>query len=83
MSYQKYGSASKKIFIVPAVINYHFTLEAPLLIKQYLSQKGKERYYVEQDAYSTSYKVLTFLLKFFARGSNISVNIGRGMDVFG
>lgn len=74
---------AKKIFIVPVVINYHFTLEAPALIRKYLKRTGRERYYVEADEFSTSYKISTFLFKFFAKGSNISVSIGRGLDILG
>ena len=74
---------SGKIFIVPVTINYHFVLEAPGLIQDYLSQKGQERYYKENDEFSTSYKISKFLFKFFTKGSDISVSIGRAMDVMG
>ncbi|MEM7106886.1 MAG: 1-acyl-sn-glycerol-3-phosphate acyltransferase [Bacteroidota bacterium] len=73
----------KKIFVVPVTINYNFVLEAPNLIKDYLSSKGQERYYVENDEYSTSYKMTKFLVKFFTKGSNISVSIGNAMDLLG
>ncbi|MEM9856623.1 MAG: 1-acyl-sn-glycerol-3-phosphate acyltransferase [Bacteroidota bacterium] len=73
----------KKIFIVPVTINYNFVLEAPNLIKDYLSIKGQEKYYVENDEYSTSYKMTKFLVKFFTKGSNISVSIGNAMDLLG
>ncbi|MEM9297727.1 MAG: 1-acyl-sn-glycerol-3-phosphate acyltransferase [Bacteroidota bacterium] len=73
----------RKIFVVPVTINYNFVLEAPNLIKNYLSIKGQERYYVENDEYSTSYKMVKFLVKFFTKGSNISVSIGHGMDLLG
>lgn len=73
----------KKIFIVPVTINYNFVLEAPVLINEYLKQKGQERYYSETDEYSTSYKMLKFLVKFFTKGSDISVSIGRGLDLLG
>ncbi len=72
-----------KIFIVPVVINYHFVLEAPLLINQYLKRKGQERFYEETDEYSSSYKMIMFLMKFFTKGSDISVSIGKPMDVLG
>lgn len=77
------GEPAKKVFIVPVVINYHFTLEAPALIKEHLRRKGRERYYVEADEFSTSYKIGTFMFKFFTKGSDISVSIGRGMDILG
>lgn len=72
-----------KIFVVPVVINYNFVLEAPGLINEYLESSGQERYYVENDEFSTSSRILSFLLKFFTKGSNISLSIGKGMDLFG
>lgn len=76
-------SRDKKIFIVPVVINYHFTLEAPALIREHLKMTGQERFFQEADEFSTSYKMGTFMLKFFTKGSDISVSIGKGMDVLG
>lgn len=82
--YQTVGEDNaKKVFVVPVVINYHFTLEAPSLIKEYLKRTGRERYYVEADEFSTSYKISTFMFKFFTKGSDISVNVGKGMDILG
>ncbi|MGB3467732.1 MAG: 1-acyl-sn-glycerol-3-phosphate acyltransferase [Cyclobacteriaceae bacterium] len=83
LNYQDKGRDAGKIFIVPVVLNYHFTLEAPVLINDYLKIKGQERYYVENDEFSSSYKIATFLIKFFTKGSNISVTLGKGMDVLG
>lgn len=77
------GEEVRKVFIVPVVINYHFTLEAPSLIREHLKRTGRERYYVEADEFSTSYKISTFMFKFFTKGSDISVNVGRGMDILG
>lgn len=73
----------RKIFIVPVVINYHFTLEAPALIREHLKRTGQERFYQEADEFTTSYKMATFMLKFFTQGSDISVSIGKGMDIMG
>lgn len=80
---QKENEPVKRIFIVPVVINYHFTLEAPDLINEYLKSTGQERYYKEADEITTSYKIASFLVKFFTKGSDISVSIGRGMDILG
>ena len=77
------NNEEKKIFVVPVVLNYHFVLEAPALIRQYLKHTGQERFYQEADEYTTSYKMGIFLLNFFTKGSDISVSIGRGMDVLG
>ena len=77
------NGAAQKIFIVPVVINYHFVLEAPTLINDYLKTEGQERYYIENDEYSTSFKIAKFLVEFFTKGSDISVTIGRGLDIVG
>ncbi len=77
------GTTGQKIFVVPVVLNYHFVLEAPSLINDYLKAKGQERYYIENDEYTSSYKIFTFLLKFFTKGSDISVTIGKAMDILG
>lgn len=83
-NYQKgINDISGKVFIVPVTINYHFVLEAPSLIKEYLSMTGQERYYAESDEFSTSYKISKFLFKFFTKGSDISVSVGKAMDVLG
>ena len=79
---EKPGVPVRKIFIVPVTLNYHFVLEAPDLIDDYLSVKGQDRYLPEQDKYG-SLQLLQFLFKFFTKGSNISVSIGRGLDVLG
>lgn len=76
------GGEVRKIFVVPVTLNYHFVLEAPDLIDDYLSVKGQARYIPEQDKYG-SWQLLQFLFKFFTKGSNISVSIGAGLDVLG
>lgn len=72
-----------KIFIVPCVINYHFVLEAPGLINDYLKETGKEKFIRENDEYSTSYKLAVFILKFLSASSSLSVSFGDVMDVLG
>ncbi len=76
------GEEVRKIFIVPVTLNYHFVLEAPDLIDEYLSSKGQSRYLPEEDKYG-SWQLLQFLFKFFTKGSNISVSIGQGLDIMG
>jgi glycerol-3-phosphate O-acyltransferase len=76
------GREVRKIFIVPVTLNYHFVLEAPELIEDYLQVKGQDRYLPEGDNYG-SFQLLRFMFKFFTKGSNISVSIGPGLDVLG
>lgn len=73
----------EKIFIIPVVINYHFVLEAPTLIEDYLKAAGRERYYYDKDELSTSYRIFKLLVRFFTRSSQIALSFGRPMDVFG
>ena len=78
----KPGEIPRKIFVVPVTLNYHFVLEAPDLVDDYLSIKGQDRYLQEADKYG-SWQLLQFLFKFFTKGSNISVSIGPGLDIMG
>jgi glycerol-3-phosphate O-acyltransferase len=78
----KPGETPRKIFVVPVTINYHFVLEAPDLIEDYLHVKGQDRYLPENDKYG-SFQLVRFLFKFFTKGSNISVSIGPCVDVLG
>ena len=73
----------QRIFVVPVVLNYNFVLEAPSLIHQYLEREGQEKYYIDSDNYTTSYKIVKFLIKFFTKQAEISVTLGRAMDLFG
>lgn len=80
--YQENPNDSRKIFVVPVTLNYHFVLEAPELIEDYLQVKGQDRYFPEQDKYG-SFQLIRFMFKFFTKGSSISVSIGPGLDVMG
>ncbi|HMQ00106.1 MAG TPA: 1-acyl-sn-glycerol-3-phosphate acyltransferase [Cyclobacteriaceae bacterium] len=81
--YMEDPDTTKKIFIVPVTINYHFVLEAPSLINDYLQTQGAQKYFPEEDEYSGSFTLIKFMFKFFTKGSSISVSIGRGLDVVG
>lgn len=73
----------RKIVVVPVVLNYHFVLEAPGLIEEYLKQKGKEFYFTENDEFSTSYKIAKFIFKFLTKSSELAISFGPCMDLFG
>jgi len=80
---QPVRAQSDKVFIVPLVMSYHFVLEAKSLIKQYLSRKGEEQYYID-DSESASYlRLLKFIWSTFSQSSNITLAFGKPMDVFG
>jgi glycerol-3-phosphate O-acyltransferase len=73
----------KKIFIVPAVINYNFVLEASSLVTQHLREMGKEKFVVDNFEYSSTYKIVRFLKQFFKSDSDLTISFGAPMDVIG
>ncbi len=73
----------KKVFIVPMVIGYHFVLEAPFLIEQYLRYTGKEHYLRLRDDSQSVRSWFRFIWRFFSTTSDISLSVGRPMDVMG
>lgn len=77
------GQDGKKIVIVPVVLNYHFVLEAPVLIDQHLKQTGREFYFAENDEFSTSFKIARLIFKFLTRSSELAISFGPCMDLFG
>lgn len=72
-----------KLFVVPMVINYHFVLEASGLINDYLKEMGQHRFLRENDEYSTSFKMVRFILKFLSASSSLTISFGKVLDVFG
>ncbi len=72
-----------RLYVVPMVINYHFVLEASGLINDYLKDVGKHLYLRENDEYSTSFKMIRFMLKFLTASSSLTISFGEVMDVFG
>jgi glycerol-3-phosphate O-acyltransferase len=83
MNFLDHGDEAKKLFVVPVTINYNFVLEAKSLIDQHLKRSGQELYYVENDDFSTSSKMLRFIHKFFTASSEMAVRFGKPMDLFG
>ncbi|MHB9147152.1 MAG: 1-acyl-sn-glycerol-3-phosphate acyltransferase [Candidatus Amoebophilus sp.] len=83
INYQVHGAAATKIFIVPVVFNYHFVLEAPFLIREYLAEQGNYVYTPKKDWLNNSYKLLKLIKAFATESSSIVVSIGQPMDVLG
>ncbi len=73
----------KKVFIVPLVICYNFVLEAPFLIEQHLRSTGKENYIRLRDEGKSVRGWLRFIWRFFSTTSDITLSIGKPMDVLG
>ena len=72
-----------KVFIVPMVLSYHFVLEAPFLIEQYLRYTGKEHYLRLRDDSQSVRSWFRFIWRFFSTTSDITLSVGKPMDVMG
>ncbi len=73
----------KKVFVVPLVLSYPFVLEAPYLIEQHLKFVGKEHYIKARDESVSARKLLKFAWRFFSEWNDITLSMGRPMDVLG
>jgi glycerol-3-phosphate O-acyltransferase len=74
---------NRKVFIVPMVIGYNFVLEAPFLIEQHLKETGKEQYLRLRDASSSIRAWIRFVWNFFSTTNDITLSVGKPMDVLG
>ncbi|MEZ4966947.1 MAG: 1-acyl-sn-glycerol-3-phosphate acyltransferase [Saprospiraceae bacterium] len=77
------ADSEKKVFIVPLVICYNFVLEAPFLIEQHLRMTGRENYIRLKDEGTSVRAWFRFIWRFFSTTSDITLSVGRPMDVLG
>lgn len=76
-------SSPPKVFVVPLVICYNFVLEAPFLIEQHLRNTGKENYIRLRDEGTSIRSWFWFIWRFFSTSSDITLSVGKPMDVMG
>lgn len=81
MNFEKDLKNGKKIFIVPATLNYHYVFEANSLIDQHLKQVGKEEYLMDED--HSSFSALKRAYKVITANAGMVVSFGPPMDVLG
>ncbi|HEY0189584.1 MAG TPA: 1-acyl-sn-glycerol-3-phosphate acyltransferase [Kofleriaceae bacterium] len=77
------GAAGKRVYIVPATINYRLVLEAETLIDDYLAETGKNRYIITDDEFSRVGRLLEFFRKIVVHEGSVIVRFGRPLDPFG
>jgi len=83
INYEVQGPNANKIFIVPLTINYHFVLEAPSLINEYLKNAGQEKYLIDSNNFTNFWSISKFIWKFFSTKSEVILRFGAPMDIFG
>ncbi len=73
----------RKVFFVPATINYLLTLEAETLIDDFLQEEGKARYIIDDDESTRVGRVASFVQKLFGLDGACVVRFGQPLDCFG
>jgi len=73
----------RKVFFVPATINYLLTLEAETLVDDFLQEEGKARYIIEDDESTRVARVASFLQKLLGLDAACVVRFSRPLDCFG
>ncbi|MGE5183833.1 MAG: 1-acyl-sn-glycerol-3-phosphate acyltransferase [Acidobacteriota bacterium] len=77
------GMPHKRLYIVPATINYRLVLEAETLIDDYLAETGKSRYIITDDEFSRLGRIVEFFRKILVHEGSVVVRFGRPLDPFG
>jgi len=73
----------RRVFFVPATINYLITLEAETLVGDYLSEAGKERYIIEDDESARASRVAAFARKLLGMNGSVIIRFSTPLDPFG
>lgn len=73
----------RRIYFVPATINYLITLEAETLIADFLAEAGKGRFIIEDDESSRIGRVAAFIRKLFDMQGSVVIRFGQPIDPFG
>ena len=77
------GEPHKRIYIVPATINYRLVLEAETLIDDFLAEAGKNRYIITDDEFSRIGRIIEFMRKILVHEGSVVVKFGKPLDPFG
>ena len=73
----------RKIFVVPMILSYPFVLEAKFLIEGHLRKEGKERYISAKDSFHSFRAIVKFIWGLFSKGNQLTISLGKPMDVLG
>ena len=73
----------RRVFFVPATINYMLTLEAETLIDDFLQEEGKARYIIEDDESTRFGRIAAFSQKLMGLDESVVIRFGTPLDCFG
>jgi glycerol-3-phosphate O-acyltransferase len=77
------GHPERRIYIVPATINYRLVLEAKTLIDDFLAEDGRNRFIITDDEFSRLGSIAEFVRKILVHEGSVVLRFGRPLDVFG
>ena len=77
------GEPQKRIYVVPATINYAITLEGETLVDDFLAEEGKHRYIIEDDEFSRLGRIVDFSRRIMSMEGSLVIRYGQPLDVFG
>ena len=75
----------RRVFFVPATINYMLTLEAESLIDEFLQESGKARYILQDDDDESTRvsRIAAFVRKLAMHDAGVVVRFSRPIDIVG
>ncbi len=73
----------RRVFFVPATINYLITLEAETLIADFLSEAGKGRFIIDDDESTRLARVGSFMKKLLGMHGAVVIRFSEPVDPFG
>jgi glycerol-3-phosphate O-acyltransferase len=74
---------TRRVFFVPATINYLLTLEAETLVDDFLSEEGRHRYIIEDDESTRPGRIASFMRKLLGLDAGCVIRFGAPLDCFG
>jgi glycerol-3-phosphate O-acyltransferase len=77
------GRPERRIYVVPATINYGIVLEAETLVDDYLAEEGKHRYIIEDDEFSRLGRIVDFARRIMSMEGALVIRYGAPLDVLG
>jgi glycerol-3-phosphate O-acyltransferase len=77
------GDPQKRIYVVPATINYAIVLEGETLIDDFLAEEGKHRYIIEDDEFSRLGRIIDFTRRVMSMDGSLVIRYGAPLDPFG
>ncbi len=75
------GDTQRRIYVVPATINYAITLEAETLVDDFLAEEGKHRYIIEDDEFSRFGRLFDFTRRMLAMEGALVIRYGQPLQI--